>query len=265
MENQSNPEDKPDLMGYEGQVKAAEEVILPNVSNAEDLQSLINKAVKEVTVDDNGKYVYPDNMDPVMKAAVAATKSYRDNQSGFTKSQQALKEAEAEAQALRKKLADVTSGNLELSNDERDELEDLKQSNPDAWRTRLNEIELESKQAIKQELDSVTEEVREKASAEYELERRYKYLDEFNEDRDVKITPELLDNDIPPRLTAKLADKTYTFEEFLDAVSDYLDKGKVVGNTKAEVTTDLNKANGSSAPGVGKSSEPELDYSQVTL
>jgi uncharacterized protein YpiB (UPF0302 family) len=62
-----------------------------------------------------------------------------------------------------------------------------------------------------------------------ELQRRYDYLDEFNKEREVPITPELLGNDIPPRITNKLAKDEITFEEFLDGVSEYLkyqDKGK---------------------------------------
>ncbi len=62
-----------------------------------------------------------------------------------------------------------------------------------------------------------------------ELQRRYDYLDEFNEGREVPITPELLDDDIPPRITNKLAKGEITFEKYLDEVSEYLeylDKGK---------------------------------------
>lgn len=263
----SNPEEKkqPDMMGYEEQITIPEEVTLPETSNADDVQALINKAVKEVTVDDNGKYVYPKDMDPVLKAAVAATKSYRDNQSGFTKSQQTLKETEAEVAALRKKLADVTAGRLELSKDERKELEELKQNDPDAWRVEMNRLEAESQKAIQEELDTVTEEVKQKAGADYELKRRYQYLEEFNKDREVPITPEILDTEIPPRITNKLAEGKLTFEGYLDEVAEYLEKGKTVSKKKAEQTTDLNKLNGSSTPNANKKEEEEFDYSNITL
>lgn len=267
MDNQSNPNEntnKPDLMGYEGQVAPANEITLP-ANSSEDVQTTINKAVKEVTVDDNGKYVYPENMDPMLKAAVAATKSYRDNQSGFTKSRQEVKELEAEREILRDRLADVTSGHLELTKEQKVELEGLKNTDPDAWRIRLNDIESESKKAIQEELDSTTEEVRSKASGEHELERRYKYLEGFNEGREVEITPELLDNEIPPRITKKLAEGEYSFEEYLDAVSEYLDKGKVVSKVTPTITTDLNKVNGSGEANVAGEDEQTVDYSMQTL
>lgn len=274
MDNQSNPngtnvpETKPDLMGYEGQVSSAEEVTLPDsVSDSNDVQTLINKAVKEVTVDPKtGKYVYPKDMDPMLKAAVAATKSYRDNQSGFTKSQQTNKELEAERDELRQRLANVTAGRLELTAEESAELESLKNTNPEAWRTRLNDIESKSKEALQEELDSATETARKKASGEFELERRYEYLAEFNVGREVQITPELLDTDIPPRITKKLAEGTVTFEEYLDEVSEYLETGKVVGSKKPPVTKDLNKVNGTGdAKEFGNKDEDVLDYSNTTL
>lgn len=248
-----------DNMGY----PKAPETTLPETSAAKDTQTIINEAVKEVTVDEKGKYVYPENMDPMLKAAVAATKSYRDNQSGFTKSQQSLKEAEAERDALREKLATHAVQPLELSTADQTELDKLYVDNPDAWRAKMNKLELESKQAIQTELDTVTEEVRTKAGDKYELERRYEYLDKFNEGREIPITPEILDTDVPPRITKQLAEGKITFENYLDEVSEYLLKGKVVGGAKAEVTTDLNKSGGSSAPIAPK--EGEIDYSQQVL
>ncbi len=268
MSNTTN-ETKPtteDLMGYENQIEHAPETSLPDTSNAEDVQTVINKAVKEVTVDDNGKYVYPENMDPMLKSAVAATKSYRDNQSGFTKSQQSLKETEAENEALRKQLATFTSKSLELSQADKAELETLKTSNPDEWRRKLNSLETEAKTTIQTKLDETTEEARQKASGDFEIKRRYEYLDTFNENREHPITPEVLDSDIPPRITNKLAEGTVSFEEFLDEVSEYLDSGKVVSSTPDVTTTDLNKANGSSKPSESaKKEQGEIDYSQTTL
>jgi hypothetical protein len=258
-----------DLMGYEGQIgqtdATAPETELPNAP--EDVQSLINKTVKEVTVDEKtGKYIYPENIDPVLKAAVAATKSYRDNQSGYTKSQQSLKESEAEVEALREKLATHTSKSLELTRADRQELDNLKNTDPDAWRVKLNNLEQDSKKAIQDELTEATEEARTKASGEFELARRYTYLDEFNIGRDVIITPELLDTEIPPRITKRLADGEVTFEEFIDDVDEYLSKGKKVSQPGNTETTDLNKANGSSTAPKGDDKLNEgIEYASMTF
>lgn len=252
-----------DLMGYESAVAP---VTLPETKAPKDTQTIINEAVKEVTVDDNGKYVYPENMDPMLKAAVAATKSYRDNQSGFTKSQQSLKETEAEVTALREQLAEHTSKPLELSTEDQTELDKLYTTDREAWRAKTNMLEQQSKEAIQAKLDEATETARKKASGEYELEQRYAYLKQFNEGREVQITPELLDTDIPPRITKKLAEGEITFELYLDEVSEYLETGKVISQPTTVTTTDLNKANGSTdAQKTDKEKQGELDYSQQTF
>ena len=168
MANQSNQNDKSadtarDNMGY----AKAPETTLPETSTAKDTQTIINDAVKQVTVDDNGKYVYPADMDPVLKAAVAATKSYRDNQSGFTKSQQGLKESEAENVLLRERLAETTKVPLELTPERAKELDDLMYIDPTAWRLEMNKLEQQSSIAATEALDTVTKEARTKASGEF--------------------------------------------------------------------------------------------------
>ncbi len=253
-----------DNMGYH----IAPETTLPETSTAPDTQTIINDAVKQVTVGDNGKYVYPDDMDPMLKAAVAATKSYRDNQSGFTKSQQNLKESEAVNEALREQLANHKQP-LELTQEETTELSDLMKSDPNAWRLKLNELELNQDNKV----DTLTDEARHKASGEFELEQRYAYLQEFNNGRAgltnangkvlISITPDILDSDIPPRMTKKLSDGDITFQAYLDEVAEYLDAGKAVSTTPDTTTTDLNKANGSTVAGeTDKQKQGELDYSQ---
>jgi len=245
-----------DNMGY----VPAQETTLPATSNADDVQTIINKAVKEVTVDEKGKYVYPDGMDPTLKAAVAATKSYRDNQSGFTKSQQSLKETEAERDALREQLAKQTVKPLELSTEDQSELDKLYVENPTAWRHKMNMLDKQSTDAVHKELTTVTEASRTKAGAEFELDRRVKYLEEFNDGRKTAITPDILDNDVPNRINSKLADRSVTFEEYLDEVSEYLNSGKVVAKVPDNTTVDLNKANGSAEANKLDKKKDELSY-----
>ena len=253
-----------DLMGYE--TAKAPETTLPETSTAKDTQTIINEAVKEVTVDDNGKYVYPENMDPVLKAAVAATKSYRDNQSGFTKSQQSLKETEAENIALKEQLANATQKPLELSTEDQTELDNLYTTDREAWRAKTNMLEQQSKEASEKAISEATDEARTKAGGEFELARRYEYLEEFNQGRKIPITVELMDTDIPPRITKKLADGEITFEGYLDEVAEYIDADKVVSKTADTTTTDLNKANGGTSPSdADKEKQGELDYSQQSF
>jgi len=264
MDNQSNktpasPAD--DTMGYGA---TAPEITLPEASTAVDTQAIINKAVKEVTVGEDGKYVYPDSMDPTLKAAVAATKSYRDNQSGFTKSQQSLKESEAEVTALREKLAELTLKPVELTPERQQELETLMHTDPNAWRVEMNRLEAESVATNTEAMDAVTTEVKQKAGAEFELERRFQVLEDFNSLRDTPITVEMLDNDIPPRINTQLTEGKITFDDYLVMVADYLSKGKVVSQSNPQQTTDLNKsAGGSTTPAPNQ--EGAIDYNTLRL
>ena len=256
-DTQTTPAETVDLMGYENTTL---EVTLPETSNAVDAQTLINNAIKEVTVDDNGKYVYPDDMDPMLKAAVAASKSFRDNQSGFTKSQQSLKEMEAENTALREQLAS-TPQSLGLSPADKVALDNLMTTDPVAWRQKLNSLEQEATETRRTAIEATTT----KSRAETELQRRIDYLDSINANRESAITPDVLDNDIPPRMTKKLADGEVTFEEYIEEVSSYLDKGRVVANTTAPTTANLNTANGSSVAQAQTQQEGELSYANTTF
>ena len=248
---------KVDLMGYEN---TDLEVTLPETTNAVDAQTLINNAVKEVTVDDDGKYVYPDGMDPMLKAAVAASKSFRDNQSGFTKSQQSLKEMEAENTALREQLATIPQP-LGLSQADQTALNELMTTDPVAWRQKLNSLENQAMDTRRTAIEATTT----KSRAETELQRRIDYLGSFNQGRESAITPDVLDNDVPARITKKLELAEVTFEEYIEEVSRYLDKGKVVANNTAPTTANLNMANGSSVPQAQTQQEGELDYSNTTF
>ena len=261
---QTNAETANDQMGYEGQI--ATETTLPETSNAQDVQSLINDAVKEVTVGDNGKYVYPENMDPMLKAAVAATKSYRDNQSGFTKSQQSLKEAEAENKALQEQIAKNVQKPLELSTEDQADLDKLYVEDPQAWRAKVNKLEAEAKALTNEAISTATEEAKQKAGSEFELQRRYDYLEYVNKGRGENlITTDVLNDDVPNRINKKLADGDVTFEEYMTEVVEYLDAGKTIAKPADNTTTNLNQANGSATPAVANKEEGVLDYSGMTF
>jgi len=262
-ENNEQPAQPADLMGYE---QTAEVVTPSEPTKTLDTQAIINNAIKEVTTDEEGKLVYPENMDPMLRAAVAASKSFRDTQSGFHKNQQSLKESEAENLALRDKLAESTRKPLELTAERQQELDDLMYVDPQAWRIEMNKLEQQSSIAATEALQTVTEEARQKAGGEFELERRVSYLEEFNTRGGTPITVDNLDNDVPKRINDKLANGEVSFEAYIDEVAEYLAKGKVVASTTAQQTADLNSANGgSTAQETQQQGQAAIDYSQMTF
>lgn len=235
-----------DLLGSSGTTRAngsTEQPVTQNLTFAEQ----VNKVLKEVTVDDKGKFVYPANLSEHIKYAVAAEKKYRDTQAGFTKSQIELKSTAAEVEALREQLAKV-SGRLDIPQDKLDELEELKFSDPDEWFKRKLALEQEVKSTVKAKMDEQMSEVRKNASVKAEIERRLTVLEDFNIGRAVPITTEMLDNDVPARITKKLEAGHLTFEGYLAEVDAYLSKAKVAGYDNPTQLTKLTSVSGSGNP-----------------
>lgn len=247
--------------------KATEQTSRGNTIRKQQASSFteqVNKLLKEATDAETGKLVFPDGISDELKYAVTAEKKFRDTQSGFTKSQMTLKEIEAENEALREQLAKNSATRLEIPAEKAAELEDLMLSDPQAWRLEMNRLETEHTTQVQKGLKEQMSEVRQSAGAKAEMERRDSVLASFNEGREVPITPEVLDNDIPPRITKKLADGLLTFEGYLAEADEYLSKGRVVGNPDADTGTSLNSAaGGSNPPGYQAQQEQEIDYTQV--
>lgn len=169
-----------------------------------------------------------------------AEKRRKDTQAAFTKSQQALKAKEVELEVLRTSKPAVTAT-------EAKELEDLKFKDPDAWKKRLDEIEETHKATIAAKTKELTDQVVHKS----ELERRMQVMAEFNAaNPGLVITDEVIEFDIPPRITRKLAQGEVSFEDFLVEVKEYLNAPKKVKADGVEQQPNLSKVGGSSTPNV---------------
>jgi len=166
------PETAQDYFGYSAEDYEEAQPVAQDAPR--DVQAEINKLVKEVTVDDNGKFVYPEGTDPVLKAAVAAEKKYRDTQTGYTKATQTNKEVEAEANALREQIANLSKGQLELTPEESAKLDDLKYTDPDAWYAEKQRLEKEQTEKASEQLSELTQEAKQTAKKQTESERRVK-------------------------------------------------------------------------------------------
>ena len=187
------------------------------------------------------------------EAIAKAEKRYRDTQAAYTKGQQALKAARAEADALKELITAQMSVNL--TTEQRDELDDLKYSDPDAWRVKVNEYEQIARQETESRLAEVTTKAGETAGAEFELSRRQQVLEEFNESSEVKITDEIIANEVPPRITNKLANGEISFEDFLTEVHEYVTTGKVFKDEKTLGQPNLGKVSGGKSPSTDKAEE----------
>lgn len=166
-----------------------------------------------------------------------AEKRRKDTQAAFTKSQQELKTTKAELGVLK------TQAVISLSPDELSALEDLKFSDPEKWRLEVNKLE-------KAKVDNINTQIMEetkKLSFEEELIRRQSILVEFNQaNPGLVIDDEVLQYDVPKRITSKLEKGEVSFEDFLAEVKEYLTTPKTVKTVGVEQQPNLGNVGGGS-------------------
>mgnify|MGYP001765318333 CR=1 FL=1 len=211
-------------------------------------QEQVNAAVSGIKYDEKTqKHVLPDNLTEEVKVAAMAEKRRRDAQATLTREQQRIAALEAEKAELLKLATGSTK--LELTAEEQAELDDLKFSDPEAWRVKVNDLE---KAALKKTETLVNEKLKQvstSVSSATEHERRKQLLDEYNETNpEYALNDDVIANDIPPRITKKLENGQFTFEEFLAAASNYLKKGKVIAEEKTLEQPNLGRVAGGSEP-----------------
>lgn len=150
-------------------------------------------------------------------------KRFKDTQSAYTKSQQELKAAKAKLEALEK----LTQPVVQLDEATQAQLDELKYSNPEAWRDKMNSLEAEAK--LKHL--SVLSEAEKIAMQQAELEQRAQILSEYNSKHPQNpITDEVIMFDVPPRITKKLENGEISFDEFLNEAHNFLYAPKKVGD-----------------------------------
>jgi len=214
-------------------------------SSVADYEKDVVTACNDMEFGEDKKWKVPEGMSNEMQFAVNSERRRRDTQAAHTKSQQELKASEARSNALLERLESKIAPSLTV--DEAEELEDLKESNPEAWREKLNEHEATAKTKHQEEMDTIDAD----AGTVAEVERRESLLAEFNSSNpDLELNDSVFENDLPQRITGKLQSGESTFEEFLVEAKKYLEKGKaIVGATdKHEEEPNLSKSGGNSKP-----------------
>jgi hypothetical protein len=213
-------------------------------SGTPTFESKVNEVIASTTRDEAGKLVLPEGIDEGLAYAARAEIRRKDTQSAYTKNQQRMKTLEAENEQLASSWERDAVSNL--SSAEQARLEELKVQDPDSWRAEIGALEEAKRTKFKEQRQAISEE----ASKSTELERREAQLAQFNKDNpDLQITDDLINNDIPPRITRKLEKGEVSFEEYLAEVKSYLSKGKKIApGTKAPDEPDFNGTRGSTTP-----------------
>lgn len=176
-------------------------------------------------------------------------KRFKDTQAFATRIAQEKADKERELEELKAELSVLkTTAKPSLTIDEQtqSELEDLKYSDPDAWRAKVNELEHKANT----EFNSKIAEAKQLSTQQLELQRRANVLAQFQtEHPDVEFTDELLHLDIPQRIVKELENGKVTYEEFLNNVYNYVKTPKVIGSTtKTLEQPNLSKTGGDDTP-----------------
>lgn len=151
---------------------------------------------------------------PETKVVHDYEKMFKDTQSAYTKSRQEVAALKAQVKALE---GAIVQHQVRLDPKVAEELEELKFSDPEAWRQRLNAIE-------NQKAKEVTSEITRKA----EIARRKEVLAQWNEENpDAVITDYIVKNVLPQGITNKLKEGKVSFEGFLAEASNFLRQTKV--------------------------------------
>ena len=172
-------------------------------------------------------------------------KRFKDTQSAYTKSQQELKAAKAKLEALEK----LTQPTVQLDEATQAQLDELKYSDPDAWRDKMNVLEAEARSKHQSTLN----EAERLALQQAELEQRAQLLNEYNNRHpEYPITDEVISFDVPARITKKLEKGDISFEDFLTEVHNYIYSPKKVGSAnKVLGQPNLGKLGGGENPSDG--------------
>lgn len=217
---------------------------MPDTNGTPTFESRVNEVITATTKSEDGKLVLPEGTDEAIAYAAIAEMRRRDTQSAYTKNQQRLKALETENDKLAASWeSDAVS---KLSNAEQARLEELKVQDPDTWRTEITKLENDKRTQFQEKRQAISQE----ATNMSELERREAQLAQFNLDNpDIQITDDLINNDIPPRITKLLEDGKIQFDEYLNKVAEYVKKPKKLapGET-APPQPSFATARGSSAP-----------------
>lgn len=224
----SNPDNAAaqEMFGKDGEKSA---------SNA--FETSVNEAVGNMTQGEDGLWVLPADLPENVAFAAKLEKRRRDTQSALSKSQSTLKAAEVERDEYRGRL--ITDVPLDLNSEEQEELDGLKETSPDAWRVKCNEYEERAVTKRTKELDDL----KAGASDEAEIDRRIQVLQDFMDSNpELELNDEVMDKDLPPRITGKLERGEITFEEFLDQAKEFITGEEV----KPSEEPNLSKAGGGS-------------------
>lgn len=218
----------------------------PGKAATPSFEEQVNQIASQLTQGEDGNWQLPQDVkaDDNILFAAKLEKRRRDTQSALAKTREKVSVLEAERDEFVKEFE--THMKNTLTPTQMAELNELKVTDPDAWLEKKREYEEANNTTIAAKKTDVSA----KAQKAAELERRKALLEAFNEQNPtIKITDEVLKNDVPPRFLQKLEAGEIEFDQFLTDVGNYLTTNKVLlSGEQAPNIPDMSKAAGSTNP-----------------
>ena len=223
-----------------------------STKGSQETVKTLDEQINEVlaTADDKGQLTFSDEVDPVFKKLVLTEKKARGHQAKAIKSIQENTSLKATNTVLEQSINSST----QLTAEQDAELLELKMTDPDAWFVKKVQYENEAKQLNAVKMKELTDAASELALKDLTLSERNDALAEFQTRTGIELTDDVMENDIPPRLQAKIG--TIPFDDYLNEVAAFLGKGKVVKKTDEGLdATNLGDLAGGLSAGTDNSSK----------
>jgi hypothetical protein len=241
-----------DDFAYGDEKQTSEEVVKPSESASEPtLEAKVSNLVDSMVQNSSGKWELPEDASkdvaPEILLAVKTERRFRDTQSSYTKARQELKSTQAVNKGLTEHV--IKNATLHLSEEERSELDDLRATDPEAWRDKLNEHEKKAKEIQQGKIKELESEGK-KAS---EAELRAASFEAFTQRTGIELSDEVVENQLPAAYTKNLASGKWSFDEFLTQTEQFLAPKKSIKGAKNQPKTDTKDI--SNLPGGAKPSQ----------
>ncbi len=213
-------------------------------ATADTFEAKVNSVIQQTTKSEDGKLVFPEGVDEATAFAARAEIRRRDTQAQYTRVAQEKKSLEKQVQVMSTELEAEIIKTAPLSEQAR--LEELKHSNPDAWREELTKLENSARGTAKERINKV----RAEATLEDVVQERAEKLRAFKEaNPGFDLTDEVIASELPPRIVKDLEAGKITFDEFLAKSHKFLTGNvHIAPADKAPNLPDLGKVSGGGAP-----------------
>lgn len=209
-------------------------------------EQTVNETVAGMMKGDNGKWQFAEGseLSDQVKFAAKTERRRRDQEGAYTKQMEEVAALKAMNEQLTAKVK--TTPSASISDEQAQELDNLKFEDPDAWRAKLNEYDTQASRQLQEELVKMEQE----SSKQAEIERRKIVLAQFNaQNPQLNLTDEVIIDNVPPRIIKQLETGEIAFDDFLAKAKTYITTPKVLDSgTVLAAEPNMGQLQGSANP-----------------